>query len=241
MSSNGNLGVTGGSVKLYLFLLILIFALLVAGLLFWVKNNSDNFKKSSSQDQSSGVSADIGKTVGFQKKALEENKTYSGYVALFDLTLSDYKVAPNDQRRKSLEDLQVLAKKDFPNEFNQADFIIPCIDEKKCISGLEPEVVVVLISEVKASAKSSNLENMAVQSLVALGSYETSEESKAIVAYNQAYKNCVTVLDQDKANDKLKAAIINFENLIAEKFPNKYQFYKAQDVYKLTNENVQAQ
>jgi len=98
-----------------------------------------------------------------------------------------------------------------------------------------------LMLEVKDSSKSRDLEDVTVKSLVALGSYEFLEESKAITAYNQAFKNCVAVLDQDKSNDKLRTAIVDFETLISEKFPTKYQFYKSREGYKITNEDVQTQ
>ncbi len=232
----------GGYTKLYLIVIVLLFVLLVAGALFWVKNNTDNLtKKLSNQAESMGEEVDAGKVAGYQKKELEQNKTYLGYVALFEQSLSDYVIRPSDEKEKNLEELWASVKKDFPKEFNRADFVIPCIDEKECMSGNEPEVVVTLISEVKDSSKSPYLEDVTVKSLVALGSYEFLEESKAITAYNQAYKNCVAVLDQDKSNDKLKTSIVAFETLISEKFPTKYQFYKSQDGYKITNENVQAQ
>jgi len=233
---------TGGYTKLYLIVIVLLFVLLVAGALFWVKNNTDNLtKKLSNQAESNGKVVDAGKVAGYQKKELEQNKTYLGYVALFEQSLSDYMVRPSDEKEKNLEELWILAKKDFPGEFNKADFVIPCIDEKECISGLESEVVMTLISEVKDSSKNRYLEDIAVKSLLALESYEFLEESKAITAYNQAYKNCVAVLDQDKSNDKLKTSIVAFETLISEKFPTKYQFYKSQEGYKITNEDVQAQ
>jgi len=232
----------GGYTKLYLIVIVLLFVLLVAGALFWVKNNTDNLtKKLSNQAESMGEEVDAGKVAGYQKKELEQNKTYLGYVALFEQSLSDYVIRPSDEKEKNLEELWASAKKDFPNEFNKADFVIPCIDEKDCVSGLEVSEVTALISAVKESAKGKYPEEITVKSLVGLGSYEFLEESKVIVQYNQAFVNSVSVLDMDKSNTELKSAIVDFEKLISEKFPTKYQFYKERNGYKLTNEDVQVQ
>lgn len=237
---DNSLEANGGFVKLYLFVSVLLFVVLIAVVSgVWLKNNSKvATKTNTTQEQSS---ANIGRTAGFQKEELEKNKTYLGYVALFGLSLDDYKVVPNKEKKKYLEELLTSAKKDFPKEFNKADFVIPCIDEKECVSGLEASEVTALISAVKESAKGKYPEEITIKSLVGLGSYEFLEESKAISAYNQAFKNSVSVLDMDKSNTKLKSAIVDFEKLISEKFPTKYQFYKEQNGYKLTNEDVQAQ
>jgi len=237
---DNSLEARGGFVKLYLFVSVLLLVVLVAvvgGV--WLKGNSKVATKTPTVQERSNTS--IGKIAGFQKEQLEKNKTYLGYVALFELVLGDYMVVSSDEKKKYLEELLVLVKKDFPNEFNKADFVIPCIDEKDCVSGLEVSEVTALISAVKESAKGKYPEEITVKSLVGLGSYEFLEESKVIVQYNQAFVNSVSVLDMDKSNTELKSAIVDFEKLISEKFPTKYQFYKERNGYKLTNEDVQVQ
>ena len=236
---DNSLEASGGFVKLYLFISILLFVVLVAvvgGV--WLKSNSRTATKTTVANNLPSTS--IGRVANFQKEQLEKNKTYLGYVALFELVLGDYMVSSSDEDKKYLEELLASAKKDFPREFNKADFVIPCIDEKDCVSGLEASEVTALISAVKDGAKGKYLEEITVKSLIGLGSYEFLEESKAIVQYNQAFVNSVSVLDLDKSNSKLKTAIVDFEKLISEKFPTKYQFYKERNGYKLTNEDVQA-
>lgn len=237
---NSGLGANGGFARLYLFVLALLFLVLVV-VVAWIrlKNNTNVTTKTDVADGK--LSVNIGRTASFQREELEKNKTYSGYVTLFEQMLSDYLVVPSEEKKKDLEELLVLVKKDFPKEFNKFDFVIPCIDEEECISGLEPSEVTALISAVKESSKGKYFGEVAVKSLVSLGSYEFMEESKVIVRYNQAFVNSVSVLDMDKTNEELKNAIIGFEKLISEKFPTKYQFYREQNGYKLTNEDVQAQ
>lgn len=226
--------------KLYLFISVLLFVVLVAivGGVLLKSNSKVATKIPTAQEQSS---TSIGRVANFQKEQLEKNKTYLGYVALFEIVLGDYMVNSNAENKKYLEELLASAKKDFPKEFNKADFIIPCFDEKECISGLEAPEVMALISAVKDSAKGKYPEEITVKSLVGLGSYEFLEESRGIVQYNQAFVNSVSVLDLDKTNSKLKSAIVDFEKLISEKFSTKYQFYKERNGYKLTNEDVQTQ
>lgn len=227
-----------GFVKLYLFISVLMLLVLVAVIGgIWLKSGSGTV----SDKSSGGVQSSIGRTAGFQREQLEKNKTYSGYVSLFGQLLVDYQAAPSDERMKELDDLTVEAKKSFPDKFNKADFVVPCTDEKTCISGLEDEEVVSLMSVIKASSADRNLRDIAVKSLVSLGSYEFLDESRLAGPYNQAFSYSVSVLDMDKSNTKLKEAIVAFEKLIAQKLPTKYQFYKDQGVYKLTNEDAPVQ
>ena len=100
-----------GYTKFYLIVIVLLFILLVVGALLWVKNNTDNLtKKLSNQAESNGKVVDAGKVAGYQKKELEQNKTYLGYVALFEQSLSDYVIRPSDEKEKNLEELLASAK-----------------------------------------------------------------------------------------------------------------------------------
>ncbi len=228
-----------GFVKLYLFIIALMSLVLVVVVVggIWLKGQSGEVSDKSSD----GVQSTIGRTAGFQREQLEKNRTYAGYVSLFGQLLIDYQIAPSDERKKELDDLVDEAKRSFSQEFNKADFIIPCTDEKTCISGLEDEEVVVLISAIKSSAADRYLIDAAVKSLVSLGSYEFLEETRLVGPYNQAYSYAVSVLDMDKSNKELEEAIVNFERIISQKLPTKFQFYKDQGIYKLTNEDVSAQ
>lgn len=214
-----------------IFLVVLVFMLLGG-----VWNNSRNVANLKNQSQST-----IGRTANFQKKELEKQKTYLGYVALFQISLVDYKAFPSDQAKNVLEQISSSAQKAFPNEYKKADFVVPCVDEAKCLSGTEVKEVTVLISAIKESTASAYLKEAAIKDLVGLKSYEFLEESRAINYYNQAFVDVVAVLDMDKSNSTLKTAIISFEKLISKKFPVKYQFYKDRNGYRLTNKDVQAQ
>lgn len=228
-----------GFVKLYLFISVLILLVLVAlvgGI--WLKNNSKNVID---MPRDIKTESSRGRTAEFQKSQLEKNKTYLGYVSLFEISIVDYIIAPNEQGKKYLEDLASEAKKSFPDKFNKADFVIPCVDEKTCISGVEDKEVTLLISVIKDSSVDKYLKETVVKSLVSLGSYEFLPEPKLAGPYNQAFSYAVSVLDMDSSNTKLKEAIVDFEKLIAQKLPTKYQSYKDQNVYKLTNKNEQAQ
>ncbi len=234
---SGALRSESGSAKLYLFVSVLLATVLVAVVAgLWLRGG---FGQSAGTTGVDGRD-NFGRTANFQKKELERQKTYSGYVALFEQLLSDYKVSPSDKAKTFLEEIAGSAKKDFPGEYKKSDFIVPCLSEG-CISGAEDEKVLELIAAIKTSSADERLKELVVSDLIGLGSYEFVEEAKAIGYYNQAFVAAVSVLDMDKSNSRLAESIVDFEELIAQKFPTKYKYYKNLEVYRLTNENAQSQ
>lgn len=190
----------------------------------------------SDEDQSASNS---GRAANFQREALEINKTYSGYVSLFELTLVDYKSSLSDELKNALEEISKSAKRDFPKEFNQSDFIIPCFDESAC--NPDNTTVADLISAIKESSVDTHLKDAVIKDFVSLVSYKDLDDSKEIHYYNQAFIDTVSVLDAVGPFDPLKNALLEFEKHISQKFPDNYSLHKERNVYRLTNKNVDDQ
>lgn len=219
-----------GFARIYVFILVFVLVVVLVFAYALVFKS----KKISERAENGGV--ELNRVENFQMEGLEKQKTYTGYVSLFEIVMINYKNDPSERNKDRLNQISAQAKADFPQEYNDADFIVPCLETAGC-NGVTDGAVTTLIAAIENSSveDSKFFKTPVISELRALQSYEPLEDKKEIGYYNSAYSASVTVYDLDRNDEELRQALVDFEGLIAQKFPEQYVFYRDYNTYKLTN------
>lgn len=172
---------------------------------------------------------------GFQTKGLENNKTYAGYLGLFQIVSGDYYSFSNKDSRLLLEKISLAAKESFPSEYKDTDFIIPCLDNGCQL--LEPEPVIAEIIETvkKTEVTAEAAKTLAVNSLLSIKYYENAKQENLFDIYNPIFNQLVGVYNFSNKDPKVGDSLKKFQLLISQKFPEKYAEYEAIKYYEFQN------
>ena len=213
--------------KPLLLLIVLIILLLVGGVFIQSK-----FKKTTSEPtKAHSQELAVTRQAKFEEEALSKDRSYLRYRSLFGVYSGNYSIYSKKEDRLKMEETAKSAKDEFPKDYKDLDFVIPCFDDGCTLLTPDVDIKAILDSISSISSKEATTKNLAVNGLKSLKYYDSFEASLRFTVYNSVFKSLVNLYEVNDKDTKFKPILEQMRQIIAQKFPENYAVFSGRKYY----------
>jgi len=174
---------------------------------------------------------------GFRNEQLTPDSSFSKIRLSFESLLSEYIANGKYETRESLRQIRQLAASRYPKEFEEKQFIIPCLDDSCSMSDL-PQGVGEIIKRIEGLSFDEPIKRATINSIKTSLAYD--DDTKEAVNYYSAAFSGFKALYESAPSQSEKENVDSISQLFlrqySQRFPKDYASLEEVGYFNLTNE-----